>query len=78
MSRSTPTLSHELLSQILDAIRTIRFGTVQITIHDSRVVQIEKAEKIRVANSADLTAGGEDTANEETDQVSGGFSLDSR
>jgi hypothetical protein len=41
----------ETLSRIVDAIQDIRFGSVQIIIHDSRIVQIEKAEKIRVDNS---------------------------
>ncbi|HSU16567.1 YezD family protein [Longimicrobium sp.] len=36
---------------ILEAVRAIRFGTVQITIHDSRVVQIERTEKVRVTKS---------------------------
>ncbi|HEX6750422.1 MAG TPA: YezD family protein [Longimicrobium sp.] len=33
---------------ILEAVRAIRFGSVQITIHDSQVVQIERTEKLRV------------------------------
>ncbi|MDP2960158.1 MAG: YezD family protein [candidate division Zixibacteria bacterium] len=37
----------ELLSQILKAIRSIRYGYVQIIVQDSKVVQIDKTEKIR-------------------------------
>ncbi len=33
---------------ILDAIRSLRYGQVEVTIHDSRIVQIEKTEKIRI------------------------------
>ena len=33
---------------ILKAIRSIRYGSVEITIHDSRIVQIECKKKIRV------------------------------
>jgi hypothetical protein len=33
---------------ILRAIREIRYGSVQIVIQDSKVVQIEKVEKIRL------------------------------
>lgn len=33
--------------QILDAIRGLAYGSVEITIHDSRVVQIERKEKLR-------------------------------
>ncbi len=36
----------------LDAVRgqvkSLRFGVVQIVVHDSRVLQIEKTEKIRL------------------------------
>ncbi len=37
-----------LLLQILKAVRDIRYGSVQIVVQDSRVVQIEKTEKIRL------------------------------
>jgi hypothetical protein len=33
---------------LLRAIREIRYGSVQIVIQDSKVVQIEKVEKIRL------------------------------
>jgi hypothetical protein len=32
---------------IIAAIRAIRFGSVEITIHDSSIMQIESKEKIR-------------------------------
>ena len=32
---------------ILDAVRSLRYGSVEITVHDSRVVQIECRNKIR-------------------------------
>lgn len=38
-----------LVRQILAAIRGIRHGQVQIIIQDSRVVQIDKTEKLRLA-----------------------------
>lgn len=34
--------------QILKAIRSIRYGYVQITVQDPKVVQIDKTEKIRL------------------------------
>jgi hypothetical protein len=34
--------------EVMDAIRGIRYGSVEIIIHDSRVVQIEKREKLRI------------------------------
>jgi hypothetical protein len=36
------------LRLILQAIREIRYGSVQVVIQDSKVVQIEKVEKIRL------------------------------
>lgn len=33
--------------EILKAVRNIKFGSVEVVIHDSKVVQIEKKEKIR-------------------------------
>ncbi len=34
-------------SAILQAVHAIRYGSVEITIHDSAVVQIESKEKVR-------------------------------
>jgi hypothetical protein len=36
------------LASILDAVRQIRFGSVEIVIHDGRIVAIEKREKVRL------------------------------
>ncbi len=32
---------------ILEAVSALRFGTVEITVHDGAVVQVEKRERIR-------------------------------
>jgi len=37
----------EVERHILQALQQIRFGTLEIVIHDSRVVQIERSEKVR-------------------------------
>jgi hypothetical protein len=37
----------DLSLQIAEAVKGIRFGSVEITIHDSKVVQIERKEKLR-------------------------------
>ena len=34
-------------AQVLRAIRDTRFGTVEIVVHQSRVVQITRSEKVR-------------------------------
>lgn len=39
----------ELVGQILQAIKGVRHGHVQIIIQDSRVVQIDRTEKLRLA-----------------------------
>jgi len=35
------------LMHVVSALQGIRFGSVEITIHDSQVVQIERREKLR-------------------------------
>ncbi|MFH0941486.1 MAG: YezD family protein [Chloroflexota bacterium] len=42
-----------LLAKVLEAVKSINYGTVQIVIHNSRIVQIEKTEKIRVKGAQD-------------------------
>jgi len=37
----------EVERQILASLQQIRFGSLEIVIHDSRVVQIERSEKLR-------------------------------
>ncbi|HTN39745.1 MAG TPA: YezD family protein [Asticcacaulis sp.] len=37
----------EIERQILASLQQIRFGSLEIVIHDSRVVQIERSEKLR-------------------------------
>jgi len=37
-----------LLCELAKALETIRFGTIELVIHDGRVVQFERREKIRV------------------------------
>ena len=37
------------MGEILRSIKSVRFGSIEITIHDSRVVQIERKEKVRFA-----------------------------
>ena len=37
----------DIEQHILQAIKNVRYGSVEIIIHDSKVVQIERKEKIR-------------------------------
>ncbi|NWJ45537.1 MAG: YezD family protein [Chloroflexi bacterium] len=38
----------EVLVQILHSLRQIKYGYIQITIQDARVVQIDRTEKQRI------------------------------
>ena len=35
------------LTHVVSALRGVRYGSVEIIIHDSRIVQIERREKLR-------------------------------
>jgi hypothetical protein len=35
------------MGEILRSIKAVRYGSIEVTIHDSRVVQIERKEKVR-------------------------------
>lgn len=39
----------ELLRELVCALRTIRYGSLLLTVHDGRIVEIHKTEKIRKA-----------------------------
>jgi hypothetical protein len=39
--------NQDIAHKILLAIKDLRFGSVEVVIHDSNVVQIERKEKIR-------------------------------
>jgi len=48
MSRPTPADADSLVARrIEDALAGLRFGAVEITVHDGRIVQIERREKFR-------------------------------
>jgi hypothetical protein len=37
----------ELLHEVTLALRTIRYGSVVLTVHDGRIVELNKTERIR-------------------------------
>jgi hypothetical protein len=43
--------SPNIEQEILQAVKSLRYGSVEIIIHDSKVVQIERKEKIRLDKS---------------------------
>jgi len=46
------------LDLVSEQVGKLRFGVVQIVVHDSRVVQIERTEKVRLAHHAAEPADG--------------------
>jgi hypothetical protein len=40
-------LDEQVLQKIIALIESIEFGTIQITVHDSQITQIDKVEKHR-------------------------------
>ncbi len=45
---ATEAMSHESLEKILKAMAGLKFGSVEITVHEGRMVQIERKEKVRL------------------------------
>ena len=43
----------EVEAEVLRAIRDTRFGTVEVVVHQSRIVQITRSEKVRFDKSSD-------------------------
>jgi hypothetical protein len=41
------TSEQELLREVALALRTIRYGSVVLTVHDGRIVEMNKTERIR-------------------------------
>lgn len=39
--------NQQCIDLIMDALKSIQFGSVEITVHNGRVVQLEKREKLR-------------------------------
>ena len=44
--------SEEWMARIQEAVEGLRYGTVQIVVHDGRIVQIERTERYRYEGSS--------------------------
>ncbi|MGY6277384.1 YezD family protein [Methylomonas sp. MgM2] len=44
--------NQEIARQIITILQDIRFGSIEIVVHDGRIVQIDRHEKFRIKNSA--------------------------
>ena len=51
-SLNAPEVSPEWLAIVARQVESLRFGVVQIVVHENRVVQIEKTEKVRLDKDA--------------------------
>jgi hypothetical protein len=45
----TATPNEILLREVAAALEGLRYGSIEIVVHDSRVVQIERREKMRLS-----------------------------
>jgi hypothetical protein len=67
------------IRSVLQAVRGTRYGSVEVVIHDGRVVQLERREKVRFdeADRRRPDHRGRDNQNHDrVDRVSGGFEKD--
>lgn len=67
------------LALVAEQVGQLRFGVVQITVHDARVVQIERTEKVRLDRPASggrpvptKSIGGKIKTDGQTDLTTGG------
>ena len=47
--------STSVAQEITKAIQSLKFGSIEITVHDGKVTQIEKREKVRFGNQSNTT-----------------------
>jgi hypothetical protein len=50
--------NRELERVVRDALQSIRFGTVSLVVQDSRVIQVDKSEKIRINRAGHIDGSG--------------------
>jgi len=50
---AAPTAEPEWLALVRSQVRTLKYGVVQLVIHDGRVTQIERTEKTRLDSDTD-------------------------
>jgi len=53
VSSSNQQSSADWLELVRQKVQSLRFGVVQIVVHDSRVTQIERTEKTRLQSAKD-------------------------
>jgi hypothetical protein len=48
-ARPAPSTDPEWMQIVTEKVQSLRFGVVQIVVHEGRVIQIERTEKVRLA-----------------------------
>lgn len=51
LEQGLSTAERELLREVILALRSIRYGSVVLTVHDGRIVELNKTERIRKATA---------------------------
>lgn len=54
-----PRVAESWLDVVRRQVGSLNFGIVQIIVHDARVVQIERTEKVRLENPIAVTNSGD-------------------
>ncbi|HXB54858.1 MAG TPA: YezD family protein [Vicinamibacteria bacterium] len=70
------TLERDWGRVLLDAVGSLRFGSVEVVVHDGQVVQIETREKVRFDEAGRRlpdTRGRERNQNSRAHRTNGGF-----
>ncbi len=57
--------STSVAQEITKAIQSLKFGSIEITVHDGKVTQIEKREKVRFGNQTNITKPTNETSGNE-------------
>lgn len=59
VSEEMPRVAESWLEVVRRHVGSLNFGIVQIVVHDARVVQIERTEKVRLENPIAVTNPGD-------------------
>jgi len=51
LTKPAQLLSDEIVATLANLLCELRFGSIEIVVHDGRITQIERREKVRVATA---------------------------
>jgi len=72
MTSGGPAASSDVDRRILEAVRSLDYGSVEIVVHDSQVVQIERREKVRLDKQPLAPSGKQPLDNPQASPVTPG------